>query len=146
MYAQPKAIASYGRIANTESDPIRQIVMLYDGAIKFLNLTAADIEANDLVAKAEHSSRAIDIIGYLQSVLDFEKGHEVAVSLDQLYRSVSLMILRASAKADADMMRQVVKLLAPVRDAWEINADLATPPAATQGAPGQEATRFAMVG
>ena len=146
MYAQPKAIASYGRIANTEADPIRQIVMLYDGAIKFLNLTAADIEANDLVAKAEHSTRAIDIIGYLQSILDFEKGREVAVSLDRLYRSVSVMILKASAKADANMMRQVVGLLAPVRDAWETNANLATPRISIQESAGRESSAFAMIG
>lgn len=146
MYAQPKAIASYGRIANSEADPIRQIVMLYDGAIKFLNLTAADIEANDLVAKAEHSSRAIDIISYLQSILDFENGREVAVSLDQLYRSASLMILRASAKADPEMMRQVVKLLVPVRDAWETNAELETPRIAMQAPVARETSSFAGVG
>ena len=146
MYAQPKAIASYGRIANTEADPIRQIVMLYDGAIKFLNLTAADIEAKDLVAKAEHSTRALDIIGYLQSILDFEKGREVAVSLDRLYRSVSVMILRASAKADADMMRQVVKLLSPVRDAWETNANLAPQRITMQDPVVGERAGFAMVG
>ncbi len=44
MNANPKALQSYGKIANGEKDPIRQIVMLYDGAIKFLNLTAEDIE------------------------------------------------------------------------------------------------------
>jgi len=127
MYVQPKALASYGKIANTETDPIRQVVMLFDGAIKFLNLTAADIEALDFAAKAEHSTRALEIIGYLQSILDFETGREVAVSLDRLYRSVTSMILRASGKPDADLMRQVVKLLVPVRDAWETNANLSNP-------------------
>jgi flagellar protein FliS len=127
MYVQPKSLASYGKIANTESDPIRQVVMLFDGAIRFLNLTASDIEAMDFVAKAEHSTRALEIIGYLQSILDFETGREVAISLDRLYRSVTSMILRASAKPDADLMRQVVKLLVPVRDAWETNANLSNP-------------------
>ncbi len=122
MYAQPKALASYGRIANSETNPLKQIVMLYDGAIKFLNMTAADIEANDLVAKAEHSSRALDIINYLQSILDFEKGGTVAESLDRLYRSEMVLILRASAELDASLMRRAAELLIPVRDAWETNA------------------------
>lgn len=146
MHAQPKAIVSYGRIANSEADPIRQIVMLYDGVIKFLNLTAADIEANDLVAKAEHSNRAIDIIGYLQSILDFEKGREVAVSLDHLYRSVGLMILRASAKADPDTMRQAANLLIPVRDAWVTNASLGVPQVAMHKTNSPEGSGFAIVG
>ncbi|MFM9904731.1 MAG: flagellar export chaperone FliS [Pyrinomonadaceae bacterium] len=142
MYEQPKAIASYGRIANSESDPIKQIVMLYDGAIKFLNQTAADIEAEDFVAKAEHSTRALAIISYLQSILDFEKGGQVAVSLDNLYRSVTVTILRASAGPDAGMMRRAGSLLLPVRDAWETNVNSA---ASSPAFSGQHAT-FAISG
>lgn len=139
MYAKPKAIASYGRMANTENDPIRQIVMLYDGAIKFLNLTALDIEAGDLVSKGEHSRRALDILSYLQSILDFEKGQEVAVNLDNLYRAITAMVLKASAKTDPAMMRQAGQLLVPVRDAWQVNVG-STPQIQS------ESERFAMVG
>jgi flagellar secretion chaperone FliS len=126
MYKQPKALASYGRIANAETNPLKQIVMLYDGAIKFLNMTAADIENKDYVAKAEHSARALDIINYLQSILDFERGGNVAVTLDKLYGSIQVLVLRASAELDADLMRKAADLLAPVRDAWESNAEKVT--------------------
>lgn len=124
MYKQPKALTSYGRIANAETNPLKQIVMLYDGAIKFLNMSAADIEAQNFTAKAEHSARALDIINYLQSILDFERGGNVATSLDKLYRSIQVLVLRASAELDADLMRKAAELLAPVRDAWETNAEL----------------------
>lgn len=126
MYAKPKGLASYGKIANSETNPLKQIVMLYDGAIKFLNLTAADIENKDFIAKAEHSNRALDIINYLQSILDFERGGDVAPSLDNLYRSVTVLILRASAELDADLMRRAAELLAPVRDAFETNSQKLT--------------------
>lgn len=122
MYPQAKGIATYGRMANTETDPIRQIVMLYDGAIKFINKSAMDIENADLPGKAEHSKRALDIICYMQSILDFERGGEVAVGLDNLYRSITALILRASAQLDAALMRKAAELLLPVRDAWEVNA------------------------
>jgi flagellar protein FliS len=122
MYPQPKAIASYGRVANIETNPLTQIVMLYEGAIKFLNMTAQDIEDSDLVAKAEHSTRAIDIINYLQAILDFERGGAVAANLDKFYRSVMRLVLRASAELDPKLMRQAADLFIPVRDAWETNA------------------------
>lgn len=125
MYRKSNAAATYGRIANTESNPLKQIVLLYDGAIKFLNLTASDIEAADFVAKAEHSNRALDIISYLQSILDFQRGGEVAPVLDDLYRRITALILRASAELDADLMRRAAHLLAPVRDAWAHNAEIA---------------------
>ena len=122
MNANPKAMQSYGKIANGESDPMRQIVMLYDGAIKFLNLTAEDIDNEDIVSKAEHSTRALDIIAYLQSILDFDKGGDVAAALDNLYGSTTVLILRASAELDSELMRRAAQILQPVRDAWETNA------------------------
>ncbi len=122
MYGRNNALANYGKIANTETNPLKQIVMLYDGAIKFLNLTATDIEASDLTAKAEHSNRALDILNYLQSILDFERGGEAALVLDNLYRRITVLVLRASAELDATLMRRAADLLAPVRDAWETNA------------------------
>jgi len=128
MYGQPKALATYGKMANTETNSLKQIVMLYDGAIKFLNLTAVDIENKDYVAKAEHSNRAFDIIHYLQSILDFERGGDVAVALDNLYSRITVLVLRASAELDANLMRRAAELLLPVRDAWEINAQKLTKP------------------
>ncbi len=122
MYTKPKSLASYGKIANTETDPIKQVVMLYDGAIKFLKQTADDIKINDLAAKAEHSGRALEIILYMQSILDFKRGGEVAQTLDRLYLSVTRMILRASADLDAGLMLRAAEMLVPVRDAWAVNA------------------------
>jgi flagellar secretion chaperone FliS len=118
MLARPNALASYGKVANVETNRLQQVVMLYDGAIKFLHQAANDIEAGDLPAKAEHSNRAIDIISYLQSILDFEQGEEVAATLDTLYTMVLLVTLGASAKLDASEMRRAADLLVPVRDAW----------------------------
>jgi flagellar secretion chaperone FliS len=121
MSMTTKSIAAYGRVANAETDPIQQIVMLYDGAIKFLRLAAIDIESGDLAAKAEHTNRALDIISYLQSILDFERGGEVAPALNLLYMGATMDILRASAKLDPAQMRRVTDLLTPVRDSWARN-------------------------
>ena len=101
MYGKSSALSSYGRVANSENDPLQQIVMLYDGAIKFLRLAADNIEARDIPKKAEHVNRALDILNYLQGILDFERGGDVAQTLDSLYTLVSMKILRASATLDA---------------------------------------------
>ena len=128
MYGRTNGLANYSKIANTETNPLKQIVMLYDGAIKFLNMTADDIENQDFVQKAEHSNRALDILNYLQSILDFERGGDVAVALDNLYRRITVLVLRASRELDAPLMRRAAELLAPVRDAWETNAQNAIAP------------------
>jgi len=122
MYAKSNAIASYGRIANTESDPLEQVVLLYDGAIRFIRLAQDDIKCGRLAEKAEHVNRALDIITYLQGILDFERGAEVAQTLDNLYTLVSMHILQASAKLDESAMLKAVELLIPVRDSWHVVA------------------------
>jgi len=121
MNTYPHALTRYGKMANAESNPLKQIVLLFDGAIKFLNMTADDIEAGDFVSKGEHSNRALDIISYLQGILNLEEGGAVADSYDKLYRSLTVLILRASVELDADLMRHSAELIVPVRDAWEIN-------------------------
>jgi flagellar secretion chaperone FliS len=133
MYNKTNA---YGKVANAETDPLKQIVMLYDGAIKFLNLAAIDIETGDILSKSEHTNRALDIILYLADILDWERGGEVANVLNNLYMSLTAKILKASFSLDAAEMRHAAELLAPVRDSWNTIAnDQATP--ATRSVPQQ---------
>lgn len=127
-------LAAYRTVANSETDPIQQLVMLYDGAIKFLRLAATDIEIGDLTAKAEHSDRALDIISYLQSILDFERGGDVAPALDLFYTTLSMQILSASAALDEGKMRRAAELIIPVREAWAKQAPVASSAFATAGA------------
>lgn len=121
-YGRSNGIAAYGRVANGETNTLLQIVLLYDGAIKFLHLAATDIEKGDIPARTEHANRAIDIVGYLQSILDFERGGEVAPALDALYSGVMMGVLQASVIQDAATMRKAADLLVPVRESWAVNA------------------------
>lgn len=122
MPSRINSLAAYGKVANAESDPIQQIVMLYDGAIKFLRLAAADIEIGNLTAKAEHSNRALDIISYLKSILNFENGGDVAPILDGFYSTLIVQVLGASAALDGKKMKGAADSLMPVRDAWAASA------------------------
>ena len=115
-------------MANTETDPLQQVVMLYDGAMKFLRLAASNIEAREITQKGAHVNRALDILSYLQNILDFENGGEVAHTLDRLYSLVSVKVLKASAALDASEMRAAADLLAPVRDSWSTVAEVAKTP------------------
>ncbi len=133
MSSRLNALAAYGAVANAETNPLQQIIMLYDGAIKFLRLAAADIATGDLVAKAEHSNRALDIVTYLQSILDFEKGGEIASTLDIFYITLMVQILNASAQLDSRKMEQAAESLLPVREAWSTQFSAARPAYAGAG-------------
>jgi flagellar protein FliS len=118
MYGKGISVQMYRQVSNLETHPLRQVILLYDGAAQFLRRAAEAIEERNISAKTEHCNRALDIIAYLASILDFERGGENAKSYSLLYACVSKQIVRASAAMDADLMRKTVNLLTPQRDAW----------------------------
>ncbi len=78
-------IESYQRTAVSTQSRGRLIVMLYDGAIKFMKLAIQEIEAGNWAAKGQYLIRAQDIIAELNAVLDTEAGGEIARNLRRLY-------------------------------------------------------------
>ncbi|MHC4237932.1 MAG: flagellar export chaperone FliS, partial [Planctomycetota bacterium] len=54
------------------------VVMLYEGAINFLKQAIADLERDDYASKGIRIAKATDIILELNTVLDMDKGGEIA--------------------------------------------------------------------
>jgi flagellar secretion chaperone FliS len=98
--------------------PLELVVMLYDGAIRFLNQTTEAMERGDLVAKRDAMSRSMAILSELQGMLDLEQGGEVAASLDSLYTYMIERLSAANAERDPKPIAEVIRLLAGLRDAW----------------------------
>ena len=82
--------------------PLELVVMLYDGALRFLDQAAVAMDQRDMPAKAVALSKAFAILGELQSTLNVADGGELAKQLDALYahmhdRLVDANIQRSSA-------------------------------------------------
>ncbi len=96
------------------------IVMLYDGAIKFVNLALESMQ--DGKSKYDSISnyiiRAQDIVTELMVSLDFEKGGEIAKSLFSLYMFINRQLLEANIKKESHPLDAVKKLLIELRSAW----------------------------
>lgn len=96
------------------------IVMLYDGAIKFINLALESMQ--DGKAKydsiSNHIIKAQDIVTELMVSLDFEKGGEIAKSLFSLYMFINRQLLDANIQKESDPLDTVKKLLIELRSAW----------------------------
>src|SRR5205823_4041573 len=77
--------ALYKETAIHTASPTKLVVMLYEGAVRFLTRAASDIRNRDLVSKAESVSRALAIIQHLRLTLDMDKGQDIARQLDRIY-------------------------------------------------------------
>lgn len=97
----------------------RLVVMLYDGAIKFLKLAIRQIEDGNNEAKGQYINRAQDIINELNAVLDMERGGEIAVNLRKLYMFMTSRLAEANIKRDINMLNEVIKLMEELNQGWK---------------------------
>lgn len=110
---------AYTEAAVMTATPERLVVMLYDGAIRFLHQAAASIRAGDPVRTHDRLRRAEAIIDELNFTLDLEEGGEIAQRLRSIYAFCRRRLLECNLRRDADGVVQVAKLLAELRESWE---------------------------
>lgn len=111
------AIAAYKQQSVATQSRGRLIVMLYDGAIKFLRQA---METDDAAEKGRCVGKAMDILIELNSALDMEAGGEVALNLRQLYDFMQRHLLQAHAENDWQMFREVIALLEELNESWRV--------------------------
>src|SRR4051812_14544696 len=98
------------------------VVMLYDGALRFVAQARSAIECKDIRARQMAIKRTQAILSELQSTLDMKQGAEIARSLDGLYVYISGRLVDASFKQDVGPIDEAAQLLSTLRDA---GADIA---------------------
>ena len=101
------------------ADRLQLVVMLYDGAITFLNQAKEKMAAQDAAGKGLYLGKALDIVAELNASLNFQEGKEVAANLFHLYNFMTAHLTRANLNWDTAALDEVVKMLAQLRDAWE---------------------------
>jgi flagellar protein FliS len=114
-----KGIAAYQDAAVTTQGKGRLIVLLYEGAIKFMRLAIKELEAGNYEAKGRYIARAQDIISELNAVLDTDAGGEIAANLRRLYCFMSRHLCEANTKCDAQMIREVITMMEELNKSWK---------------------------
>src|SRR5690606_5432148 len=94
------------------------VVMLYDGAIRFVGQGIAAIERSEMEEAHRNLVRAQDIIAELNRALDPQAG-EVAANLEQLYDYMHRRLAEGNMRKDTAPLQEVMGLLRELRDAWD---------------------------
>lgn len=102
----------------TTTTPGHLVVMLYDGAITFLEQAKEEIKARHYAKKGILISQALDIIAELDSSLNTEKGGEIAHNLHRLYMYCNSRLLMANLKMDTTLIDEVIGILSSFRSAF----------------------------
>ncbi len=118
---------AYTESAVLTAPPERLVVMLYDGAIRFLNQSAVAMRAGNQRVFLDRVQRGEAIITELNLTLDMSQG-EVAERLRAIYQFCNVHLTAATVERDPRKIDDVVRLLSELREAWQQIA--AAPPAA----------------
>ena len=86
MMLPPNGLAAYRSVEVQSRTPLELVVMLYDGALRFLATGREAIERKDIRARHEAFSRLLAIISHLQSTLDLDGGEKPALGARQPLR------------------------------------------------------------
>jgi flagellar secretion chaperone FliS len=103
----------------TTVDGVKLIVLLYEGAIKFLLSAQEGIREKDIVKRHNNIYRVLDIIAELRNSLNFSQGGEIATSLNALYQFMEGHLMTANIQNDAQMIQEVVNILSSLKEAWQ---------------------------
>ncbi|MFN4033739.1 MAG: flagellar export chaperone FliS [Fimbriimonadales bacterium] len=119
MYSGVNGYERYLETAVETASPARLIVMLYDGAIRFVNEAAYAMRQRDYETQNTKLLRAQKILAELISSLDFDKGGEIAENLFRLYTYMYNRLVEANINDSVETLEHVTRLLSELREAWD---------------------------
>ena len=117
MTAYAPAPNAYRESAVLTATPEQLVVMLYDGANRFLTQSAVAMRAGRAGLAGEKLRRAEAIIDELLATLDLSVG-EIAERLQALYLFFKEHLTAARLKQDAAKVEDVARLMRELRSAW----------------------------
>ncbi len=97
--------------------PERLVLMLYDGAIKFITKAIEAIETKNIEAANNNLLRAQDIMSALMAGVNFEAG-KVAEGFYALYDYMYRRLIHANIRKDKEAAGEVLNMIRELRDSW----------------------------
>ena len=95
------------------------LILLYEGAIRFLNLAKAGLQEGNPEKYHNNLLKAQRIVVEFMTSLDMEVGGEVAQNLYSLYEYYYFRLIQANLKKDVTMVDEVLEHLRNLKATWE---------------------------
>ena len=119
---RPKPWDSYRKVATQTASPAHLVLMLYDGAIGFLERALAGFDSTDPLqfnqAVNNNILRAQAIIHEMNATLDMEAGGEISANLRRLYNYLHTRLREANLNKKPEPLQETILRLRVLRDSW----------------------------
>ena len=121
-----KYIKQYQANNITTATPEKLMVMLFDGAVQFLQKAKTAIEEKNLKEKATNIESARKIIRELMRTIDLENGNDVSKSLFRLYNRMAMKLIKANVSRNIGLIDEVIEDLSNIRWGFQKAIDIQT--------------------
>lgn len=113
---------SYRQVATKTATPGQLVLMLFDGALRFLDKALVGFDLDDPLdsnlAINNNILKAQEIIRELNLSLNMEQGGEFATTMRRLYNYYDLQLSQSNLQKDPSGIQLVIRLLSVIRGAW----------------------------
>ncbi len=109
--------AEYNRNKILTASPAEITLMLYEGAIKFVNIAIIGIEQKDIQKTYDHIRKAERILEEFRNTLDHK--YPVWEDFDRVYVYLLQRLFEANVTKDPEILEEVNKHLRSMRDTWK---------------------------
>ena len=122
MLSRNKPWESYRKVATQTATPGQLVLMLYDGAIKFLEKALTGFEYDDPLMFNQTINnnvlRAQAIIHEMNATLNMEAGGEVSSNFRRLYNYLYRRLTVANRTKQKAPVQEVISRVRELRDSW----------------------------
>jgi flagellar protein FliS len=116
---QYQIAAQYRQSSTQGRHPVGMVVKLYDAIIEDLRRALAAVRSGQVEPRTSALNHALLIIAELESVLDHDRGGEVARHLKGFYQVTRAMIVEENLRNKSEGLEKLIGLYLPVRQAWQ---------------------------
>ena len=109
----------YTQVQTSTISPEKLMVLLYEGAVKFLGQAREELAAGRLSTGKTALSKGMAIIAELQNSLDLNAGWEGAQGLYDLYGYMTLELTEVNVHGELDRIEPVRSMLSELCQSWQ---------------------------
>ena len=117
MYQNPYKV--YQQTQVTTASPEKILLMLYEGAIRFIKTAQVRLQEKKLAEKGQAISKALAIVSELMNTLDHSKGGALAADLENLYMFVMDKLIEGNIHNKLEDIQAAENVLTILYSGWE---------------------------
>ncbi len=117
--AYQKTLKSYRNTEILTANKEAILLLLYEGAVRFLKQAIQAIEKKDISEKSRLIGRVQDIINELKATLNHKEGGELPASLESLYNFITDRLISANQDNSVEKLNEALGIIVTLQEAWQ---------------------------